>query len=253
MAFMNTRAAPFDSARVRRAVNYAIDRGRLARLVGGPLVAQPACQTLPPGLRGYRPYCPYTRHAEAAGAWTEPDLAKARRLVRESHRRGATVTVWGFHLMGDATREIASALNRIGLRASSKLVTADELFTRAGDSRSGVQISVGGWGADYPTPLGFLFNLFDCRAFVPASYFNSNYSEFCDKRVQSAMAQALAAEETDVGASAPLWARVDRLITNAAPAATFATQRTLAVVSKRVRNYQFHPWWGPLLSQISLR
>jgi peptide/nickel transport system substrate-binding protein len=189
----------------------------------------------------------------AAGVWTAADLAKARRLIRQSHRKGATVTVWGFHAVDDATREIASTLNRIGLRARPKLVSIDEMFTRAGNSRSGVQISVGGWGADYPTPLGFLFNIFDCRAFVPASDYNSNFSEFCDRRVQSAMGRALAAEQSDAGASAPLWARVDRMITDAAPAATFATQRTLAIVSKRVQNYQFHPQWGPLLSQISLR
>jgi peptide/nickel transport system substrate-binding protein len=159
----------------------------------------------------------------------------------------------GFHLMADATRDIASALNRIGLRARAKLVSINTMFDRASDSRDGVQISLGGWGADYPTPNGFLFNIFDCRAFVPASPINSNFSEFCDRRVQAAMARARAVEESDVGASAPLWAKVDRLITNAAPAATIATQRNLALISKRVQNYRFHPQWGPLLSQVTLR
>jgi peptide/nickel transport system substrate-binding protein len=253
LLFMNTRSPPFDDVRVRQAVSFALDRGRLARFAGAPLLAQPACQALPAGLLGYRPYCPYTRSPGPAGAWSGPDLEKARRLVRESGRRGAIVTVWGFHFVGDTTRAVTATLNQIGLRARTRLVSGDQLFTRLADSRSGVQIGVGGWGADYPTPLGYLFNLYDCRAFVPGSPFNSNFSEFCDRRVQAAMARALAAEESDVGASAPLWAAVDRMITDAAPTATIATQRYLVVLSKRIDNYQANPVWGPLLSQISLR
>src|SRR5262249_52091917 len=38
---MNTRAPPFDRLAVRRALNYAIDRGRIVALAGGPLIAKP--------------------------------------------------------------------------------------------------------------------------------------------------------------------------------------------------------------------
>lgn len=253
LVFMNTRAPPFDDVRMRRALNFALDRRRLARLAGAPLMAQPTCQVLPPGLLGYRPYCPYTRAPGRAGVWTAPDLAKARRLVRGSGRRGAIVTVWGFPPMGDLTRAVTMTLNQIGLRAHTRIVSGDRLFTLAADSRSGVRVAVGGWAADYPTPLGYLFNLYDCRAFIPGSILNTNYPEFCDRRVESAMARALAVQESDVGASKRLWASVDRMITDAAPTASIATSRWLAVVSKRVENYQISPRWGPLLSQISLR
>jgi YVTN family beta-propeller protein len=250
--FMNTRAPPFDDVRVRRAVNFALDRGRLARLVGAPLLGQPTCQALPPGLLGYRPYCPYTRSSRRSGVWTAADLGKARRLVREAGANGARVTVWGFKPLDNPARAIAATLNRIGLRARPHIVDGDRLFSSAADSRSGVQVSLSGWGADYPTPFGYLFNVFDCRAFVPASRFNSNYSEFCDRRVEAAMDRALAAETSDVGASASLWAAVDRMITDAAPSASIATNRRIAVVSKRVQNYQSSLRWGPLLSQLAL-
>jgi peptide/nickel transport system substrate-binding protein len=51
----NTRAAPFNDPRVRRALSLAADRGRFAALLGGPDLAAPACQILPPGIPGYRP------------------------------------------------------------------------------------------------------------------------------------------------------------------------------------------------------
>ena len=57
---MNTRVAPFDRLAVRRALNYALDRNRIARLTGSSLIAQPTCQILAPTIPGYRPYCPYT-------------------------------------------------------------------------------------------------------------------------------------------------------------------------------------------------
>jgi ABC-type transport system substrate-binding protein len=50
--------APFNDIGVRRALNYAVDRGKVAKLVGSD--AQPTCQFLPPYIPGYQRYCPYT-------------------------------------------------------------------------------------------------------------------------------------------------------------------------------------------------
>ena len=57
---LNTTRAPFNDLRVRRALNLAIDRARVAQMYGGSTVATPICQPLAPGMPGYRRYCPYT-------------------------------------------------------------------------------------------------------------------------------------------------------------------------------------------------
>ena len=55
---MNTRLAPFDNVKARQAVNYAIDRKQLVNLFGGPVLASPVCQVLPPGFPGHETYLP---------------------------------------------------------------------------------------------------------------------------------------------------------------------------------------------------
>ncbi len=76
---LNTRVTPFNEVRVRRALNYAIDRARLASLLGQE--SHPTCQLLPPYIPGYQRYCPYTLNPNPAGTWSAPDLAKARALI----------------------------------------------------------------------------------------------------------------------------------------------------------------------------
>ena len=46
--------------RVRRALNFAVDRGRVAELLDSAETQQPTCQLLPPGFQGYTPACPFT-------------------------------------------------------------------------------------------------------------------------------------------------------------------------------------------------
>ena len=82
---LNTHRRPFDDVRVRRALNFAVDRTKIVGWYGGSLVATPLCQPLAPGLLGYRRYCPYTRDPRSDGRWSRPDLARAKRLVELGH------------------------------------------------------------------------------------------------------------------------------------------------------------------------
>jgi ABC-type transport system substrate-binding protein len=120
---MNTRVAPFDRLAVRRALNYAVDRNRIARLTGSSLTAKATCQILAPTLPGYRPYCPYTLDPSPSGSWTAPDLAKAEHLVAGSGTRGMEVTLLVTPpLPAQPTlqigRYVVSVLDRLGYRAS---------------------------------------------------------------------------------------------------------------------------------------
>ena len=84
---MNVNIPPFNNEKARQAVNYAIDRNALVNLFGGPVLAAPVCQVLPPGFPGHQPFCPYTK--DPGEKWSAPDMEKAKQLVAGIRHRGA--------------------------------------------------------------------------------------------------------------------------------------------------------------------
>ena len=242
---LNTRLPPFDDVRVRRALNYAIDRDALIKLLGGPVVASPTCQVLPAGFPGYRRYCPYRG----------PNLTKARSLVEASGTKGMKVIVWTAPLA--STREtghyFVSLLRRLGYRATIEERPFGVYFHTIQDSRNKVQIAFEYWKADYPAPSNFIDLLLGCRAFQPASSENLNTAEFCNRRIDAQIQHALALQATDQTAANTLWAEIDREITDRAPWVPINNPNFVTLLSKRAGNYQYNAQLGMLIDQLWVR
>ncbi len=246
---MNTRLAPFDNVKARQAVSYAIDRNALVKIFGGPKLAVPSCQVLPPGFPGYQPYCPYTKHPGAT--WSAPDLAKAKQLVQESGTKGAKVTVLSSD--DEVNKAVAvylqSVLNQIGYKASVKPISGNIFFTYVQNTKNKVQINVQQWYQDYPAASDFLYILFGCESFHPGSDSSINIAGFCDPKINAEMHRALKLEQTSFEAANALWANVDKKVTDAAPMATLFTPRHIDFLSKRVGNFTFSKQFYWLVDQ----
>ena len=253
---LNTRVAPFDHLAVRRALNYAIDRRRIVSLAGGPLVAQPTCQILPPTLPGYKPFCPYTLNPNFSGAWSAPDLQKARRLVDASGTRGMKVTLLvapsdQLNPTAKIGPYLISVLDRLGYRASLRVTSS--LYPTASNSRSHVQMAWFNWLADYPAPSDFIALLLSCGAFVPGSAANLNEAEFCSQNIDREVRAARALQASNPGAAANAWSRIDQQLTDQAPWLALYNPRENVLTSPRVGNYQYHPFFLVLLDQLWVR
>jgi YVTN family beta-propeller protein len=246
---LNTRRAPFDDVRVRRALNYAIDRRRLTDLTLGRGLGRLTCQVLPPGLDGFRRYCPFTAHPRRGGAWTAPNLERARALVRASHTEGRRVTVWIPRWIGfdaAAGRYVVSVLQKLGYRASYRF--AADPYPHA--DKLGLQIGFYGWISDFATPAGFIPPGLGCASYKPGNPQNQNLAAFCDPAIDREIAAARALRASDPAAASRMWTHIDRELTDRAPWVPFANGVILSVRSKRVGNYQYSPQWLTLLDQL---
>jgi peptide/nickel transport system substrate-binding protein len=250
----NVREKPFDNLMARQAVNLATDRNALVKIYGGPKLAQPTCQILPPNFPGYEPYCPYTKNP-GSGKWTGPDLAKAKQLVAQSGTKGATVKVntdttdvdkaFGLYFVG--------LLNKLGYKASLQALSSDIQYPYVQNSKNHVQFAYSSWYQDYPAASDFLNILLGCGSFHPGSNSSPNIAEFCDKGIQAQMDKAGKVGITDPEAGNKIWAQVDKKVTDQAPWVAMMNPKYLDFLSKRVKGYQFSPQWYFLLDQASVK
>ena len=224
---LNTRTPPFNDIRVRRAINYAIDRALLTRLLGQD--SHPTCQQLPPYIPGYQPYCPYTLHPNRAGTWSAPDLAKAKALIAASGTRGTPITIWtapGYLTnFTAAARYLASLLDRLGYPTRIHTVNSGVNPT-VNDSRARAQAFLMVQVPSYPAASEFLGpEYFSCERFLPHTQSNLNVFEFCDPRFDVTVREALAAEGAGSSTASNLWAKADRQFADEAPVVSRSPHR----------------------------
>jgi YVTN family beta-propeller protein len=247
--WLNVHEPPFDDVRVRRAVNYAIDRRRIAELEGGDPLVRAACHFVAPGHPGYAPACEYTRDPRP-GIWSAPDTERARALIERSHTAGQQVTVSVPIEKRRVGRYITRLLGRLGYRSRLRLVEEyGQFHAYVADSRHHAQLGTDGWAADLPSPTDFTMP-FRCESYAPRSAANVNLAEFCDRGFERRIDAALGARGRDGDAR---WRDVYAYLARSAPAAPLVNRRGAVFTSARLGNYQHHPLFGVLLDQVWVR
>lgn len=246
---MNNKLAPFDNIKARQAVNYALDRKALVNLFGGPVLATPVCQVLPPGFPGHVDYCPYTK--DPGAKWSAPDMEKAKKLVEESGTKGQKVTI----IVEDKSVSksigvyLQSLLTELGYVVEVKPISPDIQFTYIQNTNNKVQMSVTQWYQDYPAASDFLNILFGSSSYTPGSDSSINIAGYTNKDLDAKMQSALALGVTDQDAANKIWAEVDKTVTDDSPAAAMFTPKHLDFVSKRLGNFQFNSQFYWMVTQ----
>jgi YVTN family beta-propeller protein len=231
----NASRGPFTDPRLRRAVNFAMDRRALAEHTGGGEVGQPTDQFIPPGLPGFEDATIYPLG--------RPDFASARRLAGDARRQAVLYTC----KLPGCTRHaqiLKSNLRAIGIELEIRQFLIPELFKRLEDPSEPFDIGYSNWFVDLADPFGYINQQFARDGGLRPGLFE-------DAEFERRMADA-AALTGDARLRA--YARLDRdLAADAAPAAPFATGVTTYFLSARMGCQVLHPLYGLDLARLCVR
>ena len=253
---LNTQTPPFNNLKARQAINFAADRNAYVKIGGGPSLAVPTCQILPPNFPGYKPYCPYTAGSDTT-KWTGVDLTKAKQLVQQSGTVGMKVVV---NSASDDTskalaQQMVADLDKIGYKATTQLLTGSIQypFVQNSNNSSKWNVAWSAWYQDYPAPSDFLNVLTGCGSIHPHSDASPNIAAFCDKSIQAQMDKAESLSQTNPTEANNIWAQVDHAVTDQAPWVDMFNPKQIDFLSSRVHGYQWNPQWYILIDQQWLK
>ncbi len=245
--FLNTKEKPFDNQLAREAVNYAINRGALQRLDSGML--EPACFFLPVGMPGHPSApCPYGEPN------AEPNLTKAKELVRQSGLQGTPVTVWGGSRAPhkEFIDYYASVLNAIGFKASEKIVADTQYYETVGNLSTKAQTGLLSYSQDFPNPLDF-YQLLDAKSILPTE--NHNLSQVDDPHIQSEIAALGPVPSSQLSSVVARWQALDEYTAQKAYLVTFGYEEVPKFFSDKIDFAKaiFHPVYGNDWSSLQLK
>ena len=252
---LNTRRPPFNNLMARQAINYAANRAAYVKIAGGPSLAVPTCQVLPPDFPAYSPYCPYTAGSSHT-VWSAPDLAKARQLVQQSGTAGMKLVVNGTsdEVGKSLVAQMISDLDAIGYQASGQLMPMGIQYPYTQNSANSGKWNVAwsSWYDDYPAPSDFLNVLLSCSTIHPNSDASPNIAAYCDQGTDAQIAQARTVGASNPTAANQIWTQIDHLDTDAAPWVPLYNPKQIDFVAANVHGYQWNPQWYILLDQLWL-
>lgn len=199
---LNNRRGPLRDARVRQAINYAVNVPQiLATVYGGRGIR--ARGAIPPSLAGGDT----TRQAYTY------DPARAKQLLAAAGLAGSvTLKLWRAadnETLGRVAQAVQSDLEQVGIRI--EIVARDASSQRAAARAGNADMAILDWWADYPDGDNFLYPLFSSMSLGSGG----NYAFYSDPVTDSLL---LAARRTqDDAARERLYRTIDERVYRAAP------------------------------------
>jgi ABC-type transport system substrate-binding protein len=223
---MNTTKKPLDDVRVRQAINMAMNKDRIVKIINGR--ATVANQVLPPGMAAYdKSYKGYPY-----------DIEGAKKLMADAGLKDGFSTVL-YAMNTDPNPRIAQAIQQdlaaIGIKAEIKALAQPEVIAAGGNKDQAALTWSGGmgWIADFPDGSDFYGPILGCGGAIPGGW---NWSWFCDKSFEDRATKADAMSDPKQREErAKIWAKIFTDIqTQAAPWVPVFNERRIVAKSKRM-------------------
>jgi len=221
---MNTTEAPFDNKLVRQAVNMAINKERVVRIVNGRGVV--ANQPLPPAMPAY--------DTEYEGYPYDP--AKAKELLAEAgYPDGFETELYAMNT--DPNPRIAQSFQQdlaaVGIKADIKALAQATVIDAGGQGTAPMLWSGGmAWIADYPDPSNFYGPILGCGGAVPGGW---NWAKYCNEEIDAMAAEADGMASPDQAeARIEKWSEIYSMIMEDAPWVPVFNEVRFAMHSARI-------------------
>ena len=222
---LNVKVKPFDNVKVRQAVNMAINKERITRILNGRALA--ATQPLPPLMPGYD--AAYTGYAF--------DVEGAKKLLAEAGVPDGFETVL-YSTNTDPQPRVAQAIQQdlaaIGIKAELRSLAQANVISAGGTEGEAPMIWSGGmaWIADFPDPSNFYGPILGCAGAVQGGW---NWSWYCNPDIDK---RAIAADSMSDPAKAAertaAWGKIFTDIMADAPWVPVTNERRVVAKSPRM-------------------
>lgn len=222
---LNTKIKPLDDVKVRQAINMAVNKERITRILNGR--ATPANQPLPPLMPGYDKT--FTGYAF--------DVEKAKALLAEAGYPDGFETVL-FSTNTDPQPRIAQAIQQdlaaIGVKAEVRALAQGNVIAAGGTEGEAPMIWSGGmaWIADFPDPSNFYGPILGCSGAVQGGW---NWSWYCNEALDKRAIEADSmSDPAKVAERQAAWGKIFTDIMADAPWVPIINERRVVAKSLRM-------------------
>ena len=172
---LNTGMGPLRDVRVRQAINMAVNKNKILRIINGR--GEQARGILPPLMPGYA-------KGEKGYAY---DPVKAKALLKTAgFPNGFETTL--YTTSTDPNPRIAQSIQQdlaqVGVKVQLRSLAQSSVIDAAGTPKTAPMVWSGGlaWTQDYPDPSDFYWPILSCRSAVQGGW---NWPMYCDKKLDA--------------------------------------------------------------------
>lgn len=214
------KGCPLNRLKVRRAINYAIDREKFIRYkrygIGMPATAG----FVPPGMSGYD-------ISKVKGYPYDPD--RATKLLAEAGYNGdnkALIKLYVTPSYNDVADFVRSELRNVNIEAQVEIMDPGTFTAAAGNGK--LEMFRKSWIGDYPDPDNFM-SLFYSKHMSPDG---SNYTHYKNPRFDELYEEARSSQNDSLRMA--LYLQMDEMIINDAPVIPLFYDQIIRLVPKTV-------------------
>lgn len=233
-ASMNVMKKPFDDIRVRKALNYAVNKEAFCKVVLNGYCEQ-ATSSIPPLLRFYTNVGQYEYNPEKAKQLlAEAGLANG--FQTEIFSRNSTAVIRAMQFL---QQELAKVNVKVTVTPLEAGVEADRVWGAQSPEKSDVQMLYSGWSASTGDADYGLRPLLASESFPPNMY---NTSYYKNGKVDAALADGL--KTADDSKRAEAYAIVQKIVFDDAPWIFLGQKQNISAKSKKLSGVYMLPDGG---------